>query len=152
MIFTINECPIAQKRHRTRKIGYRTISYDPLSKEKEDMRFLLSRMLISQTGNKKVDEEALYLRYKDFYHVSFVFTCPISKSDRKTLRNEKLKGFRNHEIKYDLDNLEKFYLDCMTGVIFSDDKKVVKLQSEKKWGETGSIEIEIHGFNESKDG
>jgi len=33
---------------------------------------------------------------------------------------------------------------------FSDDKKVVKSQSKKRWGAEGRVDIEINGYNYEK--
>ena len=87
------------------------------------------------------------LIHKDYYHVSFVFCFKIPKSDSKKIREQKLSGALQHTCKPDIDNIEKFFLDCMSGIFFSDDKKVVKLQSEKRWSENGHTEITIEGFD-----
>lgn len=35
----------------------------------------------------------------------------------------------------DVDNMAKFYLDCMNGIVFGDDRQVVSLSAEKRYGE-----------------
>jgi len=48
-----------------------------------------------------------------------------------------------HTLKPDLDNLEKFYLDCANGILFYDDKQVVEMCSKKKFSKIARTEIEI---------
>jgi hypothetical protein len=48
-----------------------------------------------------------------------------------------------HTLKPDLDNLEKFYLDCANGILFYDDKQVVEMCSKKKFSKVARTEIEI---------
>jgi Holliday junction resolvase RusA-like endonuclease len=151
MKFIIQRPPIPQERHRTFSSKGKSWQFDPLAKKKEETRLLLARQLLLFTGDNKTDEEALLLRYKDFYHVSLVFVFKVCKTDSKATKKAKLEGLQKHTKTPDLDNLEKFILDCMTGVLFSDDKKVVKLQSEKKWGTEAYTEVSIEGFNFTKE-
>ncbi len=151
MKFLIQGDPISQVRHRRKTIKGKTWEFDPLAKKKEEIRYLLSKQLLSKQENKEIEEEALFLRYKDFYHVSLVFVFKVHKTDSKAIKKEKLEGSKKHTNTPDLDNLEKFLLDSMTGVLFSDDKKVVKLQSEKRWGIEACTEIDIQGFNFTKE-
>lgn len=137
MKFIINGDPIPQARHRTYRKKGKNINYDPCSDQKSvHMVFLRNHAILfpNVAGN-------------DYYHVSLFFYFKIPKSDSKTIRDKKLSGILQHTSTPDLDNLEKFILDCMTGIFFSDDKKVVKLQSEKKWAEKGYTEIQIEGFS-----
>jgi len=137
MKFTLNEDPIPQCRHRTVRRKNKNINYDPLSSRKRTEKLNLARYAMLDP----------YIAYKDFYDISMTFFFAIPKSDSKACREKKLSGEIQHTVKPDIDNLIKFILDSMNGVFFSDDKKVVKIQSEKKWAETGRIEIEINGFN-----
>jgi Holliday junction resolvase RusA-like endonuclease len=144
MKFTLFEVPTAQKRHRTFRRNGKNINYDPLSKEKYSLKLKMSKIMMHE---RMVDESVNNLPYKDYYHVSFMFTFPIPKSTPKALKIEMMEGRVKHTNQIDLDNIEKYFLDSMTGVFFSDDKKVVKLQSEKRWGSEGRIDVEINGFN-----
>ena len=45
----------------------------------------------------------------------------------------------------DLDNMEKFYLDCGTGIFWSDDKKIVRISSTKYYSENPKTLIKIIG-------
>jgi len=149
MKFIIQGEPIAQQRHRTFRRGCKSINYDPLTKEKQLFREELYRQVghpFNLSYSPEERKEVLYLPYKDFYHVSLMFVFPVPKSSTKAQKKAKLAGLVHTQVP-DLDNLEKFVLDILSGVLFSDDKKVVKLESWKIWGENARTEIEIVGFN-----
>ena len=71
---------------------------------------------------------------------------PIPKSLSEAKKNAKLWGLIKHTAKPDLDNLEKFYLDCLTGIIFSDDSQVVQLSSKKLYSNHPRTEIYIMSY------
>jgi len=143
MKFILDGDPIAQARHRSVKRKGKTINYDPHAPHKHYTRMKIARFAMNEPR----------LAYKDFYHVEFTFYFRVPESDSKATKKAKLEGIMTHTQKPDLDNLEKFLLDSMSGVLFSDDKKVVKLKSEKRWAERGYVEVEINGYNhEKKDG
>ena len=140
MKFILDGEPIPQCRHRTFRRKGRNINFDPLCEKKKITKMYMGRIVMNDP----------YLPYKDFYHIGCVFLFEIPKSDSKAKRKAKLEGLTQHTQVPDCDNLCKYYLDCMNGVLFSDDKKVVKLNCEKKWAEKGHVEIEINGFNYEK--
>lgn len=128
MLVTILGEPIAQQRHRTCRRGGHVMQYDPLAEEKRKKKAVLS-LTKFEVANK--------------YEVSFKFYFEVPKSATKSNKNEKLWGIEKENINKDLDNLEKFYLDCMSGIAFTDDKQVVKLSSEKFYSLCPRTEIEI---------
>ena len=146
MKFTLYEEPTPQARHRTFKRNGKNINYDPLSEKKYALRLTMAKIMIEE---RMQHEEVNNLPYKDFYHISFIFVFSIPKSATKAIRKAKLEQSEHTSVP-DLDNCEKYFLDAMKGVFFSDDKKVTKLQSEKRWGSEGRIDIEINGFNHEK--
>lgn len=127
-------------RHRTKTVRKKTWEYDPLAGHKQTERFSLAKHAMNDP----------YIAYKDYYHVSFVFFFKIPNNDSKKVRSLKLENIITHNVKPDNDNAQKYLLDCMSGVFFSDDKKVVKIQSEKRWAEKGYTEVEITGFNHTE--
>lgn len=48
----------------------------------------------------------------------------------------------------DLDNVLKAVLDSTNGVIFHDDRQVVKIKAEQRWGECGRIELTVMELEE----
>ena len=48
-------------------------------------------------------------------------------------------------VKPDIDNLIKFYLDCMNGVVFEDDRQIIRCHASKLYSEAlGVTEIRFH--------
>jgi Holliday junction resolvase RusA-like endonuclease len=137
MKFILDGEPIPQARHRTVNVKGKNRNYDPLAGHKTVDRLHLAQHAMNNP----------YIAYKDYYHVNFVFYFKVPNSDSKKVRALKLENALTHSVKPDVDNCIKYLLDCMNGVFFSDDKKVVKIQSEKRWAQTGYVEIEINGFN-----
>ena len=75
------------------------------------------------------------------YEVRLVFYIGLNNSDSKGQKNAKLWGFEPCNLKPDLDNLEKFYLDCASGILFQDDRMIISLQSKKKYDKNPRTEI-----------
>lgn len=137
MKFILEGEPIAQSRHKDKMRKGKIWRYDELAGHKQIERLRLAKFAVNDP----------YIAYKDYYHVNLTFYFEIPRSDSKKIRALKLANIITHNVKPDFDNCEKFIVDCMTGVFFSDDKKIVKSQSEKRWSEKGYVEIEIYGFN-----
>lgn len=87
--------------------------------------------------------EASKLASAEFFDVRLSFYFPCSISSTTAQRNAKLWGLQKCTTKPDLDNLEKFYLDCFNGVLFADDSLVVTLSSVKKYSKHPRVEVEI---------
>jgi Holliday junction resolvase RusA-like endonuclease len=68
--------------------------------------------------------------------VHFIFTFPRPKSMTKKRAQDP-----RHDKKPDLDNLEKFYLDCMNGYVFKDDGQICEMRSKKKYGDVPSTNV-----------
>ena len=52
-----------------------------------------------------------------------------------------------HTTKPDIDNLVKFYLDCLNGIAWEDDKQIIYIQATKTYSEEPltSVRIQEHG-------
>lgn len=85
--------------------------YDPREKQKRDLKLLIGQ---------KYDGEPF-----EHPRVSFIFHMPIPKSTPKKLLPLYLSGLLKHEKKPDTDNFIKLYLDCMDGITFLGDQKVM---------------------------
>lgn len=72
--------------------------------------------------------------------VQMIFTFGYTKSWTKA-QVAQAKEMPWHICKPDIDNLAKFYLDCMTGCVFVDDSIVCSMQAKKLWAERSSVEI-----------
>lgn len=58
---------------------------------------------------------------------------PSSYSTKKALMAE--QGIIQHTVRPDLDNLAKCLKDSLTGVLWVDDRQIVSLQAEKRYGQ-----------------
>lgn len=136
--------------------GKKSTAFNPNSDEKKKVKTILiweihrRKAALKETDPEMLDK-LVFLPFKDFYHLNLDFYMPIPKSDNRTVKNDKINDVLKHNIKPDLDNLEKFILDACNEILFADDKKIVKMQSRKLWSEDPRTEIEIFGFDHGKD-
>jgi Holliday junction resolvase RusA-like endonuclease len=114
--FILNEKPIAQKRHRHTKAG---VTYDPCKKDK-----LYYRILIKRATEKYSSLKEHLLCGPLAIQIKFYFSLPKTKSLRKK------KGLY-HISKPDCDNLQKFILDCCSGLLYADDAYIFKISAIK---------------------
>lgn len=132
--------PTAQKRHRFVKRGNFIQTYDPSSKDKENVKSQIKDQITKDRLNPDIILWPLFNPGKAIT-VSLTFDMPIPKSTAKKRFKEVLNS--PHIFKYDIDNMEKFYLDCMTGIIYKDDCVINKLIATKCYSETPKTTIEI---------
>lgn len=127
--------PIAQNRPRFARRGEHVATYSD-QKQKKDLTVLLLKMQIAGIKDRMPLEGPLELE------MTFAFAVP--KGDSKKKRAAKESGTVKHAIKPDLDNLEKFYLDCMNGIVFKDDAQVWKLTGKKVYSARPRVEIVVY--------
>lgn len=83
--------------------------------------------------------------------LEFRAVFPPPKSASKKARAAMLRGIESHTKKPDLDNLTKQLKDAMTRLQFwHDDRQVVRLACEKRYGETGRWEVCIREMMEGE--
>ena len=76
--------------------------------------------------------------------VRFQFIFPIPLLDRKKPKAlEKISKGLKWPTRCDCTNLQKFYEDCLQNTIFGDDRHVIKVTSEKRYGPQPQIIIEV---------
>lgn len=139
--------PIAKNRHRCACINGKPRAYDP--QVKGEMQQVQHSLLSS--WNELFDDplsedaqEATFLRQCDAIIVWMNFYMPINKSDSNAQKNVKLWGLTECSEKPDFDNLAKFYSDCLTGIAWDDDKKIICCISHKvRYSEEPRTEIMI---------
>jgi len=119
---TIEGTPKAQKRHRFGK-GF---VYDPSKKDKQ----LLLPLIRNQLGSLLVSEPV---------SVALAFYMPIPKSYTKKKKKELSGENTPHTNKPDIDNMIKFYLDCLD----FDDKVIYKIKAEKIYSPRPRVEMLI---------
>lgn len=127
--FSIPGKPVPKKRHRTVRAGDGVRSYSDQQGEVADFR------------------GALRLRYEGGIltgplQIDFLFIFSRPKSHYGTGRNHlilKKSAPPYHVVKPDKDNLEKFALDCMEGIVFKNDSQVWYGRTKKKYCEHTSL-------------
>lgn len=136
--------PIAKKTHRTRtkvdvdwkshKYKVKQWPYHPTAKEAIEVQ----KEIQKQYQGEPIDD-ALF--------VHFVFHMPVPKSWTIRQKNMALDGRLQPIGKPDASNLAKFYEDCMKGVIYTDDARIIWVTPIKEYDDEGYTEIFITRFN-----
>ena len=117
---TIPGKPIAKKRPRFFRRGQHVGTYS--DQVTEEGRWIL-RAREQIRGKEPIKGQPI--------EVSMEFFMPIPKSMSKKLRQQAQEGVLFHTKKPDLDNLEKWVLDCLNGIAWGDDSSVVWIRSRK---------------------
>ena len=129
MKFIFNHTPISKKRHRSTRSGR---TYDPQEKEKNSIKQQMKNEIEKFIfGDENQKTEACETVNSKYIHCCFVFEIPIPMSDSEVIKNYKRWSILKPNVKPDLDNLEKFYLDCANEIFFTDDKVVISCLKKK---------------------
>ena len=107
-VFVLNVPPIPWKRAGLRVNPGNPHFYDPQQKDKVNIGILLDRQ-----RHQPIFTTALSVDMQFFFHTT--------------------KPKRLHKLTPDIDNLTKFLLDVMTGIIYEDDCQVSSLTAHKKY-------------------
>lgn len=81
--------------------------------------------------------------------VDLTFRMPIPKSTSKKVREQMKQGEMHHMRRPDIDNLSKFYLDCMNELVFSDDAQIWTLYARKVYSSYPSTLIRIRPYTKN---
>ncbi len=114
MKILLDAVPVAQGRMRVANRGSFSGLYDPMSKQKAQIRQEMQAYVKRYAGGSLLHSP----------RISFVFHMPIPKSTPKKWLPLFESGLLKHEKKPDVDNLAKLYLDCLDGISFCGDQKV----------------------------
>ena len=141
--FRIHQNPKAQQRHRYKMVKKRYATYNPSSQ---------AQALFGSAVKDKLSgaELPIFNNSNALIHLKLIFRLkrPAShfetrKAVRGQLKQNAPKGFVHG--KPDVDNLAKFCLDAMNGILFKDDSQVVFLETMKiydtKIENSGSTEV-----------
>lgn len=125
MQFNISGVPIAKRRHRFyMKPGMKgPRAYDDQKKERKKFQI----ELMAQIKSRPLWSGPIDL---DLY---FFMPIPSSYSKKKTV--DCIDGKIHHLVKPDTDNLIKFVMDCLNGIVWKDDKQVILIRARKKYGD-----------------
>ena len=121
IILTVDGPPTPWKRpgynHKNRVV------FDTQKKEKEQCRWQLRAQMKEKPFTVPLEMEV-------------IFYMEIPESTSRPRRKQMLRNEIHHMIKPDVDNLQKYILDCMTGVVYEDDCQVVDIRARKIYSET----------------
>ena len=134
MIFTIPGNPVGKGRPRATTINGMARMYTP---KKTASYETLVVMAYTQAGGTKL-EGNLYM------HIKATFEMPMSLSMKK----RKLMDGRFCGKKPDADNILKIVADALNGVAYQDDSAISAASVEKRWGQDGSVVVELFTMNE----
>lgn len=133
---TLEGNPISQKRHRYCNRGKFIQLYNPSEKDQKDIKIQIEKQLLNKTV-----KDTLIFAQGCALDIQIVFYMPIQKSVSKSKRSA--LNLNPHICKPDLDNLAKFYLDCMSGLVFHDDNQVSSLMLHKVYSENPKTTIQV---------
>lgn len=96
------------------------------------------------------------LKYKKLYfgtddslavHIDAVFEPPSSLSQ---VRRARMLNGEYPTKKPDIDNICKIYMDAMNGVVYPDDKQVVAVAMQKRYGEYAVVNVTVERIGDGK--
>ena len=118
--------PIAKKRPRFVRRGKFVGTYNPQETEEGKWLWLAQGQIA-----ERIDEGPIEII------MIFTMQIPASVSEKKRLS----LMYQPHVKKPDIDNLQKFSLDCLNGVLFRDDSQIHKITAVKRYGIDPGTEI-----------
>lgn len=129
MIFTIPGNPVGKGRPRATTINGMARMYTP---KKTASYETLVVMAYTQAGGEKLEGPIRMV-------ILATFEMPLSWSMKK----RKATDGAFCEKKVDADNIAKIVCDALNGVAYHDDRQVVELAVAKRWGQDGSVAVNL---------
>ena len=124
-VFILEIAPVPASRPRVTKYGtYYSARYEQFRKD-------VGKLLLGKRRGNPYTEQLI---------LDVTFSIPIPKSIPEGKRLDMDETYCVSNV--DLDNLEKAIYDSMNGVIYEDDKQIVRHTTQKLWT-TGAGQIEI---------
>jgi Holliday junction resolvase RusA-like endonuclease len=152
MKITIRQAPIPKARARTVIRGEKTITYDPQTTEKNEIRHQFQKIMRQSlfSDDRSISQEAHNLAQARAFRLDVRFYMPISVSDSEAIRNAKLWGLEPCNKRPDCTNMVKFYEDAANEVLYPDDCMIVRGTYSKDWSNNPRTEIEIMAIQPMK--
>lgn len=129
--------PVPQARPRFYRNKNHVGAFDPKSKEKEQCKWQIK---------SQFKESLLTMPLA----VDVIFFMPIPKSSSKLKKRQMENGVLSHIKKPDIDNLQKFVLDCLNKIVFEDDSQIVEIRAKKIYSVEPRTLIRIIPLSEDK--
>jgi Holliday junction resolvase RusA-like endonuclease len=80
-------------------------------------------------------------------HLSIFYSMPIPKRTKMPRRMRMIKHRISHQVKPNLNALNDFVIDCITGIVFADPGQIVRFHSEKRFGWWVQTRILVRGLS-----
>lgn len=125
--------PIAKMRHRMARTNSGVRSYDPQASWKEEIK----RQMAHELSALSLGAESP--TYEDPYWADLEFGFARSKTCKSI----------HHRTKPDIDNLMKFYFDCGNGILWRDDRLIVRVSARKIYAPYPYVKIKISPCGEA---
>ena len=130
----LKDTPVAQARSRFAYVNGHSLVFDA----QKDKKRAAARKI-----SKQILENGFLEPLSGSLCVEAVFTIQMPSGLNQGQKNKLLWNCQNICIKPDIDNLLKFYLDVMNGLVYEDDKQIVYVYAFKKVGLVPSVAIKI---------
>lgn len=152
MKIIIQHAPIPKARARTVLRGEKTITYDPQTTEKNEVRHLFQKTMRRALFNDdpEIARDAQNLAQARLFRMDFRFYMPIAISDSEATRNAKLWGLEPCNHRPDGTNMMKFYEDAANEILYKDDSMIVCGSFSKEWSNNPRTEIDIMAIDPIK--
>lgn len=119
--------PIPQMRPRFARMGNAVCTYDAQKKLKEGYKWQIK----SQYREDPIPGPV---------YLDVTFYMPVPKSTSGIKKRQMVNGVLHHIKRPDIDNLQKFLLDCINKLVIEDDSQVVELRARKVYsGRPGTL-------------
>ena len=122
--------PIPWQRPGKRLMYGRIISWDKQAREKERVRWQM---------RAHWDKELISAPVR----IDMMFKMPIPKTASRKTREQMLLNHIKHMKVPDVDNMAKFYMDCLSGAVLVDDKQVWSMNTRKVYSEDPGVVVSI---------
>jgi Holliday junction resolvase RusA-like endonuclease len=129
--------PVPQKRPQFSTAGDYVHCYDGQKKLKESWQWQIK----SQFRNKPIEGPL---------SVDLIFHMPVPKSISAIKKKQMLNGIMYHMGRPDIDNLQKFILDCLNQTIIMDDAQIVEIRAKKVYSERPGTYVKIIPMNQTR--
>ena len=108
-----------------------------------------------KAADKEVARWQIKAQYRDEpilgpVHLDFTFFIPIPKNISYIRRRQMLAHIILPEVMPDTTNMQKFYEDCLKGIVIGDDRSATDISSKKRYSEKPGVLIRVISLNNNK--
>ena len=141
--FIIDMRPFGKERH---KINKKTLAvYSPQSnREYEKAVGYICKASMAKNG--------IFCASEKYVEVHIVAFFKIPAGTNKIKEQRMLSGELMPDKKPDIDNIAKAVMDGMNGIAYQDDKQVIKLIIEKRYGREAKVEVAVREYEKDLKG